>query len=241
MIVRFPSLPLAVVLVGVAFLSAAALVSVAGVTTAGAAATPVVTITPGPSAGRFTSGENVTVSVGPNSLFVPHSRVNIIECADPGGTKAGLPVNESTCDVNTIEADTVLVQADGSFTEHAYTLYATPNAVLGEQSNWLPDCNTTQQCVLYVGENQDDFTQPKIFSAPFTFTTAAATIAGGRATSSAAAAPTSTTDPVSASVSVPAATLAFTGPGPAWPWLAGTGVVLVSMGLLGRRSLRRRH
>jgi hypothetical protein len=207
---------------------------------AAAAATPTLTITPGPSAGSFTNGESVTVSVGPNSLFTPHYRVNIIECADPGGSTANLPVNEKTCDVNTVEADTVLVQPDGSFKETGYTLYALPNAVLGEQANWQPVCNRTDKCVLYVGENQDDFTQPKIFSAPFAFTSSAPTIGGGgAATATTVAAPTAPS--ASASVSLSPSTLAFTGSSSATFWLVAGGLALVAGGLVGRRTLKKRR
>ncbi len=199
-----------------------------------AAATPTVTISPGPASGAFTSGESVTVTVGPNSLFVPHTRVNMIECADPGGSAANLPTSLSTCDANTIEADTVLVQPDGSFVEHGYTLYALPNEVLGEQSNWQPVCNRTNQCVLYVGEDQDDFTQPKIFSAPFAFTSSAPAITVSGTT------PTTTAAAVSAGVSLAPSTLAFTGSSSALLWLAASGLCLLGGGLVGRRILRRR-
>jgi hypothetical protein len=206
-----------------------------------AAATPTVTITPGPSSGAFTNGQTVTVSVGPNSLFIPHSRVNLIECADPGGSEGNLPTSLTTCDANTVEADTVLVQPDGSFVEHGYTLYALPNEVLGEQSNWQPVCNPTNQCVLYVGEDQNDFTQPKTFSAPFAFTTAAtAIVVGGTTTTTTTATSTTKSQPqVSSSVSLAPTTLAFTGASPAVLWLAISGVSLVGAGLLARRILRR--
>ena len=205
--------------------------------TMAAAATPTVTISPGSSSGAFTNGQTVTISVGPNSLFAAHSRVNMIECADPGGSQANLPTSLSTCDANTVEGDTVLVQPDGSFVEHGYTLYALPNEVLGEQSNWQPVCNRTNQCVLYVGEDQNDFTQPKIFSAPFAFTTAAAVIAVGGA---APATPTTTTPAVSTGVSLAPATLAFTGAPDGALWLAASGLSLLGAGLVGRRILRRR-
>jgi hypothetical protein len=205
-----------------------------------AATTPTVSIVPGPSSGMFSSGQTVTVSVGPNSLFVPHSRVNIIECADPGGTKEGLPTSLSTCDANTIEADTVLVQANGSFKEASYTLYALPNATLGEQANWQPVCNRTDECVLYVGEDQDDFTQPKVFSEPFAFTASAPTIGGGgKATATTVPAPTSS-PAVAAGVSLAPSTLAFTGSSSGTIWLTFGGVTLVGAGLTGRRVIRRR-
>ncbi len=206
---------------------------------AAAAATATVTITPSPSANGFTNGQTVTVSVGPNSLFVPHTRVNLIECADPGGSKDNLPTSLSTCDPNTVEGDTVLVQPDGSFVEHGYTLYALPNEVLGEQSNWQPVCDRSNQCVLYVGEDQNDFTQPKIFSAPFAFTASASAITVGGATTTAPkpAAPAAPT--VSSGVSLAPATLAFTGTSSNSLWIALSGLSLLVVGLTGRRILRR--
>ena len=203
-----------------------------------AAAAPVVTIKPPVSAGSYTNGQTVAVSVAANDVFTPHTRIVIIECADPGGTAAHLPTSLSTCDENTVQADTVLVKADGSFSEQNYTLYALPNATLGEQANWQPVCNQTNQCVLFLGEDQDDFTKPKVFSQPFTFTSTAATLAGGTATTT----PTTPTTPsasVSAAVSLPPGTLAFTGAPDGVPWMAALGLGLVGSGLLGRRLARR--
>ena len=158
----------------------------------------------------------------------------ILECADPGGTAAQLPTSISTCDENTVQADTVLVEPNGSFSEKSYTLYSLPNAVLGEQSNWQPVCDVSHQCVLFVGENQNDFTQPKVFSAPFSLTpsTTSAPVAGVTP-----AAPTGTVP--SAAVSLPAATLAFTGiPTDVW-WLTALGLVLLGFGALSRTLARR--
>ena len=96
-------------------------------------------------------------------------RDSIIECADPGGKTKNLPVNVTACDGNTIQGNTVLVQPNGSFSEHGYQLFALPNApTLGEQSDTRPVCNQKKVCVLYIGQNQENFTAPKMFSAPFT-------------------------------------------------------------------------
>ena len=56
----------------------------------------------------YQNGQTVSVSVGPNSLFVPQLGVVILECADPGGTVANLPTASIDCDGNTIQGDTVL-------------------------------------------------------------------------------------------------------------------------------------
>jgi hypothetical protein len=166
-----------------------------------------------PSATVFTDGITVKVSVGPNSLFVPFSRIEILECADPGGSAATLPISGKSCDGNTLPGDSIIVQPDGSFSESAYTLYALPNVVLQENGGLVPRCDPTHACVLYVGEDQNDFTRPKAFSRPFTFTTVAPTLAGGSANPAgatgsggtpappvgSAASPTPTTPSVSAS------------------------------------------
>jgi hypothetical protein len=209
-----------------------------------AAADPVVTVTPAPSGGAYANGQTVSVSVGPNSLFTPHLRISILECADPGGTTANLPTSFSDCDENTIQADSVLVQPNGSFVEHAFTLYALPNATLGEKSTYTPVCDPTSKCVLYVGQNQDDFSQPKVFSAPFAFTAAALTPTSASASSPPSAAPTATaTAPSagpSAAVSLSPSTLAFTGGPDGAPWLVALGTGLVGGGILGRRTIRSR-
>ncbi len=140
---------------------------------AGAAATPHLVVVPvhGSSSHGFVNGQRLNISMGPNHLFKPYSHVNILECADPKGTKKGLPKDDSTCDGNTIQDNTVLVAKNGSFSEHNYQLYALPNSVLGEEPTWSPVCNAKHPCVLYVGANQTDFTWPKVFSAPFVIAT----------------------------------------------------------------------
>jgi hypothetical protein len=121
------------------------------------------------AAGPFRNGEQINLSVGPNHYFKPYSRVVILECADPGGRSGNLPRSVASCDGNTIQGNSVLVNKDGSFSEQGYTLYTLPNrSQLGESADERPVCNATKQCVLYVGENQEDFTWPKVLSHPFT-------------------------------------------------------------------------
>ena len=92
-------------------------------------AAPALTITPGP----YHDGQLINVSVGPNNYFTPYARINILECADPGGKTKNLPTNVTACDGNTIQGTTILVQPNGSFSEHGYQLFALPNASqLGE-------------------------------------------------------------------------------------------------------------
>jgi hypothetical protein len=210
-------------------------------------------------------GESVSVSIGPNSVFTPNSRVNILECADPGGSTANLPKSDSTCDGNTIQGNTMLVAANGSASDPNYTIYLLPSGALGEQSNNQPICNQTNPCVLYVGQNQNDFTAPKVFSTPFTIARASG---GSTTTTSAAVSSTTTTtavDPASGNGSTtptsgaaatsstpstvaPAVTLsstaaadgtalASTGVPADLEWVVGLGIVLLLSGSLGRRLI----
>jgi hypothetical protein len=126
---------------------------------------PALSMTPGP----YHEGQLINLSVGPNHYFTPYSRIIIIECADPGGKAKNLPRSVLTCDGNTVQANSVLVQPNGSFSEHRYQVYSLPNASqLGETSDTRPICNGMHACVLYIGENQEKFTAPKIWSRPFT-------------------------------------------------------------------------
>jgi hypothetical protein len=128
-------------------------------------AAPNVTVAPD---SNLHNGQSVSVTIGPNGFFTPNSHVNILECADPGGKAANLPRDDSTCDGNTIQGTTVLVATDGSFSTTGYSVYSLPSATLDEQSDGQPVCNATSPCVLFVGQDQNNFTAPKVFSAPFT-------------------------------------------------------------------------
>ena len=207
--------------------------------TASAAGSASVSITPGPAKGAFTDQQNVRVSVGPNSVFTPNSRVVILECADPDGTVANLPTGFSSCDENTIQPDTTVVHADGSFVEPSYMLYALPSKVLGEQANWQPVCNPTHPCVLFVGEDQNDFSKAKTFSAAFTMSGGTLSAAPTTATTAPA---TTASAPVSAAVSLSATQLAFTGTSGWLLALAAIGAALIllawALTTLVRRSVR---
>jgi LPXTG-motif cell wall-anchored protein len=147
---------------------------------------PSLSVTP---KGDFHDGQVISVSVGANGFFTPNSHVNILECADAGGTTANLPTDDSTCDGNTIQGNTVLISADGSF-DTSYTIYSLPNSTLAEQPRDQPVCNQTSKCVLFVGQDQNDFSKPKVFSAPFdvdptsasttSSTSTSTTVAGGK-------------------------------------------------------------
>jgi hypothetical protein len=210
----------------------------------GSAATPAVTITPTSGAatsGSFQDGEVVTVTVKDNSTFTPGAKVNILECADPQGIAANLPRSISSCDGDTIQGDTVLVKPGGGISESHYTIYQLPSTTLGERPDGQPVCNAGNQCVLYVGQNQNDFTQPKLFSSPFIVATASGTAGsppGTGTSSNDATSATPTTTSVPATTTDPRGSLAFTGAGEALPWLLAAGGVLLLLGGVGRRWTR---
>ena len=130
-------------------------------------ALPIGTYTPGP----FSSGQVIEVKIPANSTLSPGAGIFIEECSAPGGA---IPSDPSQCDGLTVQGDTVLAGADGSVdytvsnTTSGYTIYALPDATsLGEPSTQTPVCNTSNECVLYIGENQNDFTQPHFWSQAF--------------------------------------------------------------------------
>jgi hypothetical protein len=125
------------------------------------AAQPTGTVTPGP----FDSGQNINVVVPANQAFAQNAGVNIVECSAPNGVVPTLPIN---CDGNTLQ-NGAQVAADGSFTFNGYTVYALPDLVsLGEGSSG-PNCGNTAatECILYIGEDQNNFTAPHLWSQPF--------------------------------------------------------------------------
>ncbi|HTT86613.1 MAG TPA: hypothetical protein VMF60_04540 [Acidimicrobiales bacterium] len=214
-----------------------------------AVAAPTVRIVPlgaGASAGpSFDDGETVGVSVGANTVFTPRTRVNILECADPGGTAAALPKSVSGCDGDTIQGDTVLVQADGSVSEARYTMYRLPSTTLGEAPDVTPVCDQSHQCVLYVGEDQTDFTKAKLFSAPFAVAGTAGDAAGASASATAQSSVTLSASASAATTPGPATdpaagTLASTGAPASLPGLLAVGGGLILVGSAGRRLAGRR-
>ena len=121
----------------------------------------------------FSSGQLITVQIPTNSNLTPGAKVNILECFDPGGTVANLSSDVSGCDDNTINGDTVRVesasgpQGVGAVMYSNYTVYALPDAGIGDTGT-TPECDLTAECVLYIGQDQDDFSgAPYYFSQPF--------------------------------------------------------------------------
>ncbi len=170
-------------MVGAVFAFAGAVAVGAGMFGGAASAQSNPTVTLTPSSG-FQDQEIITVSVGPNTLFPPGQSIKIIECAMGASS-------DSQCDGNTINNDSILTASDGSFTYTKYQLFVLPNILLGEPAGNHPVCNATAQCELYVGLNQTDFTQPKLFSSLFTI--APMTTGTTTTSSTTTVAPTTTT------------------------------------------------
>jgi hypothetical protein len=191
----------------------------------------------------------VTVSVGPNSTLSRSSLetagfpsgavpIKILECADPGGATANLPLSEKDCEPETINENGT-ANVNGSMVQSGYEIFALPDvSELGPSNGTV--CDMTHECVLGIFSNQTDFTKPHLFSAPFLVTTSGASSASS---TSGAATPTTTASSsssssqggaaatgASAAVSDPPATLANTGGPTLWPWLLGAGVILLVAG-----------
>jgi hypothetical protein len=90
--------------------------------------------------------------------------VQILECADPHGTVANLPIDASTCDGATVDPLPVNTDSSGNFTDR-YTF--TELSDLHGASNIT--CNATHACVLWVGVDYNNMFLggPHAFSAPF--------------------------------------------------------------------------
>ena len=191
-------------------------------------------------------GQVVDVSVAPNSTFKQSSleaagfpsgavAIKVVECADPNGQAANLPVKPTDCEASTIRASTDL-DPDGSLAVKDFTMYALPDpADLGDSSGTV--CDNQHQCVLGFFTNTDDFTKPHLFSAPFLVTPSGlpngaipSSNSASSSSSSGSSNSASTSTGASPDVSVSSATLANTGSPTLWPWLLGAGCALLIIG-----------
>ena len=197
----------------------------------------------------------VTVKVGPNSTMSRSSLeaagfssgavpIKILECADPGGLTSNLPLSEKQCEPETIDPNGTVLE-NGSMVEPGYTIYSLPDtAELGNSSGTV--CDMQHECVLGIFSNQLDFTKPHLFSAAFFVnpnstsggTTSATTPTTTPSASAATQGASAANQGASAAVSVPAAQLANTGGPDLWPWLLGTGAILLVAGTALRRFWR---
>ena len=125
--------------------------------------------------GTITDQTTVEVQVpdadGPNGTTNPldaNAAVKVLECADPNGTVANLPKSAASCDGLTINTGaTINTDSSGGVDAFNYEVYALPSSALKEGSNSTPVCNATNECVLYIGEAQNNFNLPYVWSTPF--------------------------------------------------------------------------
>jgi hypothetical protein len=119
----------------------------------------------------FASGQGINVVIPANSVFSNHTNLAIVECSAPNGV---IPTLSAACDGSTIQGVTLKSNTDGSVnlqteTGSLYTVYALPDSIsLGEGSGG-PACGNTAatECILYIGYNYNDFTQPHVWSQLF--------------------------------------------------------------------------
>jgi hypothetical protein len=168
--------------------------------------------------------------------------IKVLECEDSGGTSENLPTKATECEPETIDS-TANGQANGSLFVKGFTVYALPDpSVLGASSGTV--CDASHECVLGIFANQNDFSKPHIFSAPFEVTpgSPSANDPGGssdQGTSVKSATDSSTVSSgASASSAASSATLANTGSPTIWPWLLVSGAALL-IGGTGMRLTRR--
>jgi Putative Ig domain/Bacterial Ig-like domain (group 1) len=138
----------------------------------GAQFTAAVPISPDPTSGQtvtpgtpFSSGQTISIQVPANTALNPNSSVVVVECAAPGDV---LPTQTNACDPLSVQGDTIIPASNGSFTYNNYQIYALPDAIsLGETPSSAVHCDLSHPCVLYIGNNYNDFTQPHFWSQPF--------------------------------------------------------------------------
>ena len=127
----------------------------------------------------YSSGQTISISATANTTMnnaslvaagFPSGAVSIkaLECADPGGLAVNLPTKPTECQPDTIVSISGAAM-DGSMTFPSYTVYALPDVVtFGEPTDGTPVCGTDPNfCVIGLFSNQNDFSKPHIFSAPF--------------------------------------------------------------------------
>jgi hypothetical protein len=148
-------------------------VSIAGADLANGAVVPGAAQAVGPvtTGIPFSSGQRINVVVPANSLFKAHTAVNVVECSAPDGAP---PVSPASCDGHTMQGASIFTDTDGSINVHDatgshYRVFALPDVDIGDSSNGSTTCGITAstECILYIGQNQNDFTAPHVWSQPF--------------------------------------------------------------------------
>jgi hypothetical protein len=204
------------------------------------------------SPGPFSSGQNIDIVIAANSTMSRSSLtaagypsgavpIKVLECADPRAVPANLPTKPTDCEPATIDSIPG-ANADGSMTITGFTVYALPDSVVLGPSNGTTCDDAQHACVIGIFADQNDFTKPHLFSAPFYIAPSSA--AGSSATVTGGSTGTSTQPTASASQGAATAgtggRLAATGSSDAMPWLIGFGVLLLILGTAGRRMVAAR-
>ena len=126
----------------------------------------------------YSSGQSINIEVAANSTlsltnlesygFSGEPKITFLECSDPGGLVANLPTKlEGECDTNT-GLSLTNESADGSMTLDDYEIFALPDyPIFDEPADSTPVCDASDACVIGIFSNQEDFTDPMLFSAPF--------------------------------------------------------------------------
>jgi hypothetical protein len=168
-----------------------------------------VAISPFTAGTPFSSGQTINVVVPANGVFTSTTQnINILECAAPNGVP---PTSPSSCDGNSINGPTLTANSDGSIdfqanTGSLYTVYALPDIKnLGETGSGVQCGNTAaNECILYIGVQQSDFTQPHVWSQPFAITANGDDLGENPGDGTLAAVPTTASAPESSVVASPA-------------------------------------
>lgn len=167
------SLAAATAIAGSSGLALVGFSGVAGATvTSGSTVQAAIPISPDPSSGQtvtsgtpYASGQTIEVKVPANTALSPTEAVKIIECGDPGGLPANLPITAAGCNTNTVNADTIIPNSDGSFDYTNYQVYKLPDADFPTSPT---SCGTSADpCVLWIGDNYNAFTVQQLWSQPF--------------------------------------------------------------------------
>ena len=119
----------------------------------------------------FSSGQTVTVHVTGAAVtaagFTNGHQIAIEECAVPsGGGDPGSPTTVGVCDGNTHQGPTVTVSLTNGINLINYPILALPDANIGE-SGTSPQCDSTHECLLYIGQDQTSSSAPHLWSQPF--------------------------------------------------------------------------
>ena len=117
----------------------------------------------------FSSGQNIEVTIPANSDLQPGLKVNILECARPRrhGRQSADRHQRSVTGRRCKETPFSSSRTARSTSADTRLRPSRCRPAWGSRAATRPACDLSHECVLYVGENQNDFTAPHVFSQPF--------------------------------------------------------------------------